>query len=73
MDNEEITAKAPEETEKQEQSLPWKADQLAVQLAGLVCVAILVLDLVLKNTVNCAVWAVYLTMSGVGHPFPSRF
>ena len=24
------------------------------------------LDLILKNTVHCAVWAVYLTMSGVG-------
>ena len=66
MNKEEILALSREENkgrDEMERDAYTKAGQLAVGMGGLVCMVIIMLEGMVKKTVNMGTWAVWMTMS----------
>ncbi len=67
MNKDEILAKSRKENENQDEmelEVFAKSGQKACAVGGIVCVLIIILQSIFKNSVDFSVWAVYLSMTG---------
>jgi hypothetical protein len=67
MNREEILEKSRAENknrDEREQATWARAGQISMAIGGLVCAMLILLDAIFANRTNCALWAVYLTITG---------